>query len=60
MKIISKGIAVETEVYDDSGKRMDNVTKVVIEPITAESGFVKATLTFEDVELDMDIIGDTD
>jgi len=50
MKIISDGTGVGTVVMGDDGKKLDNVTKIEINPIENHT-LVTAKLTFQDVEL---------
>lgn len=53
LKIKSEdGLVHNCEITVD-GIALDCVTKIVIHPITADSGYITATLTFEKVILDL-------
>lgn len=52
IRIISNGTGFATRVLNTNGEEINGVTKIEIEPITA-NGQVTATLTFENVELEI-------
>jgi hypothetical protein len=54
MKIVSDGTICGTQVIDDSGNALKNVTAIVIDPITAGSPrLVTATIKVIKVELEL-------
>ena len=52
IRIISDGISFRTRVETLDGKLLE-VTKIELDPIEANSGFVTAKLTFKNVELNI-------
>ena len=54
MKIISDGTSVGTKVLDSNGNEIEGlISKIDI--FIEEHGLVNAVITFQDVELDLDI-----
>ena len=53
LTIVSNGTAKGTRVFAD-GFEIYGVSEIELLPINKEGGFIKARLTFENIELDID------
>lgn len=52
-RIVSDGMANRTRIFDDTGRELTNVTKVIIYPIEANKDRVRVSLELIDVELNI-------